>query len=337
MEQQVRQIASKYLHGVRPSGDSNLRARCPICDSARAFLISEKTGSWICYSCDERGSLHRFLYKVARLSRQQVEEILKDIRLLPTGIWSKKAALKEGWHVLPEYVLSAYDNCPVKLLDLGFDMDVLKEHDIGFDSASDRITFAIRDYLGRLVAVSGRALKDGVVPRYRVYDSAFAHIVEGYKPSNRLHVYGLHDVYPRTYFADQGPQEDQPIVIVEGYKACIWLRQMGFKNAVALQGSSLTKGQERFLGRIRGKKYVLLDHEPGKSFPGRDNRCQAVRITERLSRYGPTFICSYEEGTEERTSPDDLNKEQATHIIKNAKTLGQYKTNLTKRRIHHGI
>jgi hypothetical protein len=144
-------------------------------------------------------------------------------------------------------------------------------------------------------------------------------------------------VYPRTYFAGLGPQEDQPIVIVEGYKACIWLRQMGFKNAVALQGSSLTKGQERFLGRIRGKKYVLLDHEPGKAFPDRDNRCQAVKITERLSRYGPAFICSYAEDAEERTSPDDLNKEQATHIIKNAKTLGQYKTNLTKRRIHHGI
>ncbi len=322
MEQQVHDVAHKYLQNVRPSGDNNLRATCPFCGSSRAFIFSQDTGLWICFSCGLRGALAQLLYKLG-LTREQVSRIVQTINTGPEvpEYIRRKSELKEDWDVLPEYVLSAYDECPIKMLDIGFSMEFLQDHDIGYDRVEDRITFPIRDYKGRLIGVSGRAYTDRGFPRYKVYGSVFEDIVPGYKPHTKHHLYGFHEVYASRYFSPDA--EDMPLIIVEGYKACLWLKQMGFTHTVALQGSTLSKAQKRALDRIRGPKYVFLDNEPGKAIIVRDRPCAAVKIAERLFTTGQTYICQYEEGEEEGTSPDDLSKEQVVKIIQRAKTPGQ--------------
>ncbi len=324
MERQIQRIIQKYLPDAKPSGSSNIVASCPFHNtkSGRPLSMDMSTGLWICFSCGATGSIHQFLYGMG-LDRHQVDKLVCVKNELPaiSKKTQKKMDLRKTWDVLPEYVLTAYDHCPVQLLDAGFSMETLQENDVGFDFKEDRITFGIRDYLGRLTAVSGRSAQSWVEPRYKVYDSAFYDIVAGYEPKNRLHLYGMHTIYPTRYF-DSSNQD--PILIVEGYKGCLWARQLGFSDTIALQGSFMTEHQAMTLLRMKGPYYILLDNEPGKAFPNEKGTCQAVKIARRLSRSGRTYICQYEEGEEIGTSPDDLTKEQLQKTIEKAKTIGQY-------------
>lgn len=333
MESQVQQIANKYLQNVRPTGENNLRATCPLCESSRAFIISQDTGLWICFSCSAKGAIVQLLYKLG-FTRKQVDRLVQKTDFIPPlpDYVRKKKSMEETWAVLPEYVLSSYDECPKKLLDAGFDMDLLQDQDVGFDRIENRITFAIRDYRGRLVGVSGRAHYEGQYPRYLVYDKVFDPIIPGYKALNRKHLYGFHEVYADRYFSPD--QENTPIILVEGYKGCLWLKQLGFSHTVALQGSSLTRDQQRMLERVRGPKYILLDHEEGKSISVQGKPCAAVSIAKRLAKTGQAFICQYPTGTKEGTSPDDLSFEEAELIIHNAKTIGQLKAHQYNSQTH---
>lgn len=345
MEAQVQKIASAYLDSVRPTGEDSLRATCPFCESSRAFVISTRSGLWLCYSCGARGALPTFL-KLLGMTRQQIDRMTADLRLPPplTQRQKQKKALKEGWSVLPEYILGAYDHTPQELVDIGFDAELLRAHDVGVDEKHNRITFAIRDIMDRLVAISGRARTDATFPRYKVYDAEppnlppkppphraageFYGIVDNYVPDNRKHLYGFHTVYPMRYF--EPTQAHSPLIITEGYKSTLWMRQMGFPDTVGLQGSSLTSAQLRLLGRIRGPFYILLDNESGKAFPDRKRSCAAVDIARALQRSGRAFICLYDERRPIGTAPDDINdKEELQAMVQGAKTLGQLYTQAT--------
>ncbi len=339
MEAQIKKLASAYLVNVRPTGDKNLRAQCPLCDSNRAFIISTQHGGWLCWSCGERGSLVGLL-KLVGLSRRQIDRTVGNLRIPPpvSDRVKRRQALNQGWSLLPEYILGAYDNPPVDLIEAGFDEALLKRHDVGLDTKHNRITFALRDMLGRLVGISGRARSDWQFPRYKVYDAAppkpppnprgpgeLHGVVEGYVPDNRKHLYGFHDVYPERFHRAEEPQP--PLIISEGYKSTLWLRQLGFTHAVGLQGSSMTDSQRRQLGKLKGPYYLMLDNEPGKGFPDRKGFCAAVEIARELRRSGQVYICIYPEELPVGTAPDDITEpEVLTTMAQEAQTLGQLYT-----------
>jgi DNA primase len=274
------------------------------------------------------------------MTRKQVDRAMTNLRLpppVPQRLRNKRA-VSEGWSLLPEYILGAYDTIPQDLVNQGFSEETLSSHDVGVDRKNSRITFAIRDMLGRLVGISGRAMNDWQIPRYKVYDARPPNpasgqragelygVVDRYIPDNRKHLYGFHSVYPERFFR---PSEEQPpLIITEGYKSTLWLRQLGFLHAVGLQGSSLTEVQLRQLGRLRGPYFIMLDHEPGKGFPDRNGHCAAVSIARQLKTSGRVLICLYEEKPT-GTAPDDLREPQEiNHMIQNSKTIGQIKATL---------
>lgn len=351
MEEQIRKVASTYLDSVKPSGEDGLRASCPLCGSSRAFVISLRNGLWLCYSCGEKGALVTLL-RLLGMTRKQVDRATKDLRLpppLPDKLKRKKA-VKEGWSLLPEYLLGVYDHTPQDLVDVGFDAELLRAHDVGVDEKNNRITFAIRDNLGRLAAISGRARSDDTFPRYKVYDAEpsnlpprppphraageFYGVVDNYTPDNRKHLYGMSTVYPERYF--EPARAHPPLIITEGYKSTLWLRQMGFPHSVGLQGSSMTSAQLRQLGKLLGPYYIMLDNESGKAFPDRKGSCAAVSMAQNLRRSGRVFICLYDERRPVGTAPDDItDTEEIAAMVQGAQTLGQLytqKTNEERRR-----
>jgi len=282
------------------------------------------TGHWVCFSanCGESGSLHWFLYKLG-LRREQVDRELSGIQFAEKKTSRQQlAALRKEPEYIPEYVLGAYDACPKSLLDAGFDIDLLSRHDVGFDRGHSRITFPIRDYLGRLAAISGRATEDWMIPRYKVYEKSDLgdSVSPGYVPENRRHLYGFHDVFPSRFYSTD---ETHPLLIVEGFKACLWCRQGGLPHTVALMGSSLSPPQRMLLHRLKGPYYIMLDHEPGKNRPDGYGRCASIRIAEHLSSAGRVHICDYPTGKPDGTSPDDLTKEELATAIKDAVTPSQ--------------
>ena len=340
MEAQIQKIASTYLQNVKPTGDRGLRSRCPLCSSNRAFIISTSHGGWICWSCGERGALVSLLKKLGLTSRQ-VDRAMESMSLPPSmpERLRRRKMLKKEFVTLPEYILGAYDNEPTDLIQKGFDSKLLKENDVGLDLRHNRITFAIRDHLGRLAGISGRAQWEWQIPRYKVYDASppdstrsppkpageLYGIVDGYIPENRAHLYGFNHVYPERFFNPDKSQK--PLIITEGYKSTLWLRQMGFTHTVGLQGSSMTAAQQRMLGRLQGPYYVLLDNEPGKSFPDRKRRCAAIDIARRLRQSGKVYLCVYPKEVPEGTAPDDLRSaEQISQVLETAATIGQLKT-----------
>ena len=102
MEAQVKQIASTYLEGVRPTGHDGLRAKCPICGSKRAFVISMTHGGWICWSCGETGALVTLLQHFG-MTRKQIDRTIGDLRLPPplSDRLKRRKSLQEGWSLLP--------------------------------------------------------------------------------------------------------------------------------------------------------------------------------------------------------------------------------------------
>lgn len=291
-------------------------------------------GTWRCYSCREGGSIGWFLKKIG-MSRHVAEETISALRLEPSMPRIRQVALlRKGWSTLPEYILGTYDFCPTSLVAAGYAPDFLQEHDVGYDKQEDRITFAVRDHTGRLVAISGRATQSWQFPRYKVYESShFADVVKDYIPEVRRHLYCFHRVYAHRYFHD--PEQDEPLpplVIVEGYKGCLWLRQLGFEHTVALMGDVASYYQLGLLGRVKGPYIILLDHEPEKSLPDKNGYSKASTLAKKLSISGPALIGQYSEEKPEGTSPDDLTKNEIQHIIETALTRGQYAVKYSKLR-----
>ena len=308
----VEEVVSPFLRQARPTGSDGIRSTCPLCNHQRTFLVSASRGTFICFACHEKGGLPK-LFLLLGMSREEIANRLEGVHFE-----RRKFSFSEDSNVLPEYVLGAFDHLPRPLIRSGFSEEILKRHEVGFDKKRMRITFPIRDYLGRLIAVSGRAYPRGT-PRYLVYRRAFEDVVPGYAPSNRMHLYGMDTVYAKKY---HNPQDASPIILVEGYKACLWMRQNGYETAVALQGSSLTPSQEMILRRLRGPKYVFLDNEEGKGKPGPQG-FSALGIATRLMRSGVARVCVYPEQMEDRTSPDDLNPKQLENLLNNAQSVSQ--------------
>jgi DNA primase len=345
MEAQVRRVADKYLQNVRVTGEDNLRADCPLCDRQRTFVVSMSEGVWHCFKCLKGGTLI-WLLKSLGLTHKQVERFRKEIGLappLPLGLKKRLEMKRRVVQEIPEYILAAYKSPVPSLEKVGFTPETLATYEVGYDKQNKRITFPIRDYLGRLIAISGRSENDSTFPRYKVYDSdpqkggELEGIVQNYLPRNRDHLYGYNTVFPYRFY---NPDTQGPIIVVEGFKGCLWLKQLGFAHTVALMGYSMTQKQRGLLGKLRGPYYIMLDHEPGKSFPDKFGRCAAVKISERLSKLGRTYLCLYPgfddsnpyANKKEGTSPDDLDYSEVQAMITNAKTAAQLAARLTNNR-----
>jgi DNA primase len=218
---------------------------------------------------------------------------------------------------LKESLLGVFDYCPKSLVTAGFDKRLLKSMDIGFDKDAMRITFPIRDLEGNLVGITGRTVVDEY-PRYKVYKSKDllrfapddAEAIAGYNRydiKNHDYLWNAHNVYPQAYFGDLGT-----IVLVEGYKACLWLLQHGIDNAIALQGSRMTRTQELILERLSVTVVLFLDNNKA----GKEG---TFDTGQRLRRRGlETLVVEYPGFCEEQAQPDDLSPPEIMTALEGA-------------------
>lgn len=175
--------------------------------------------------------------------------------------------------ILPESLLGVYDWRPDGLVDQGFETKVLRELEIGYDNGKDRIIFPIRDLYGNLVGLMGRATVHGDHPRYLLYrgrrindegklvTSDFGPEFDEQFPAYKIeeshkYLWNAHRVYPLML------SKAAPLIVVEGFKACIWLIQLGFWNTVALMGSGMSIEQHDMISRMSGRGiWLFLDND----------------------------------------------------------------------------
>lgn len=336
MKEVIAELLSRYLPGPFKFGGTNIVCPCPFHkggqESHASFGVNIQTGQFNCFACHESGSLKRLL-RLLGCSREVVDSSLKEI--LPA--LEKAQALKQvqvqnfsygrdpfkAPVVLEEALLGVYDWLPVSLEQKGFDVNLLRDMEIGFDKTNLRITYPIRDPYGNLAGISGGAIDKSQVPKYKVYQGGkaigtrwqpgdfgqwFDEKYPGYQCENHRFLWNYDRIFPKVSLANS----DDTVYVVEGFKACLWMIQCGFKNTVASMGSHLSEYQQRLLHRLGGKIVLCFDNDEA----GR-------KATERVGKYlwGPLHarlqVLVYP-AQDTNTQPDDYPSDVLRQMVESA-------------------
>lgn len=296
-------LVAPHLSGdIKSSGHQNIMSRCPFHqDSKPSFAINTENGLWMCHGCGLKGGLADFL-RFTGMSRSRIDALMGPLR--EDLEEHRERAQREAKYrfkvgnpflsevVIPETVLGMYDYKPRDLVVRDFDPKILRMLEVGYDRSKDRITYPIRDLYGNLVGVSGRTVINEE-PRYKVYRGARRGLVgdfgeffddqfPGYEVKSHEFLWNAHRVYPTVIHTSRSSGFD--LIIVEGFKACIWMIQHGWPNTVALMGSSITKSQADIVRRMTDTVTLFLDNDK----PG---RIATYRIGKWLSKSLDVFVC----------------------------------------------
>jgi len=316
----IRSIANTYLQKVRKSGPENIMSLCPFhvkadgtAERHPSFAMSLVNGLWFCHSCQSSGNLYTFLRDVG-LSPIQIEfhhgmTVEAAKRNAPTPM-NPLAAPVISNNPIEEGLLGIFEACPLSLLQSGFHEATLKHFSIGFDETHMRITYPVRDLVGKLVGISGRSVTDHW-PKYKIYDQEYTtwDLPARHGWDKRSCLWNANAVYPQLLFQSSPSY----IVVVEGFKACMWLWQCGIKNVVALIGTYLSPEHQWILERLGAPVYLFLDNnEPGQ--------IGVVKAANKLKKSLVVNVIEYPSrlADEEDAQPDSLTVEEVTHQCSNA-------------------
>jgi DNA primase len=251
-------------------------------------------------------------------------DLILELSKTELSVRPKRAFDFHGRHYLKESLLGVFDYCPTDLVKDGFDEKLLEQLDVGFDRQEMRITFPIRDLYGNLIGISGRTVTNAY-PRYKVYKShdlmRFSsgdfednERYKAYDIKNHEFLWNMHNVFPSLFYGQL-----DTLIIVEGYKACIWMLQNGFTNTVALQGSRMSSAQEETICQFDGNVFLLLDNnsagKKGAADTGKRLVCRGQKV----------YVCAYPDYVEDTAQPDNLNKDELTAILDTAKTFVKWR------------
>jgi DNA primase len=325
------QIAQKYLEKVRLKDDF-VSAACPFHKDGKerhpSFWIQRSTGKWGCFACPASGrDLKQLLRELGVKNRSleaEIDEATKEAKKHQTvekAVREKKARAEfKGTHILPESLLGVFDFLPLDLTHTGFGERLLREHDIGFDVRYHRITFPVRDMFGNLVGISGRATLPGDAPKYLFYSGR--RTTNGKKDNRELGEWcpdysnaSVRDHLWRGNFVAKDLLEgswDQ-LIIVEGFKAALWLVQNGWYHTVAIMGTQMSPAQERIIRRFGSTVFALADNNE----PGRD---ASLTWCQRLSSSSfPVYQVRYPDYCDETVQPDNLSREELEEMFRGSK------------------
>lgn len=364
MRQHVIALVERHLGRFRRfSGESNITMRCPFHKGGQetkpSFSVNVDTGVFHCFTCKASGAIPKMLSMLG-LSKEEVDREVADIR---QDLEDNRRRLH--WHrrskwvgkdpmqaqtILPETLLRPFEWCPLKLVEYGFRSEILRDLEVGYDRNLNRIMYPIRDVYGHLAGMVGGASIAGQWPKYKVYTGRTKDPLTGqwrtsdygewfdenypeYEFRNHNHIWNYDRVYPRLFF---GKEADQTLIIVEGYKALIWLIQNGYWNTVALMGSSMSDEQYQLLRRLRVNFVLFLDDDDA-----------GIRGTEKIGRrmykeqpgihvaqYPQDAAMDQADGGPSGLQPDDLAPGEIASAICRAKHFPKWQQE--RRHEHHG-
>lgn len=343
MREHVLYLVEKYLGRGHFSGEANIQVRCPFHKQGQetrpSFGINVTNGIWQCFTCKRSGTLPKLLRELG-LPRNIVDSELQDIRgVLEANRRAVEWKKKSVWHstdpflaetILPETILKPYEWCPTTLVQAGFSPEWLQWMDIGYDRVNNRITYPIRDIYGNLAGISGGASIAGQYPKYKVYQGrrknyegqlvgsdygpAFDEQYPDYVFRNHNYLWNYDQVYPRLFFSSD---DNQDLIIVEGFKACLWLLQNGWPNTVALMGSRMSDHQRNLVHRVSARIILFLDNDEA----GRDG---TDKIARTVQQFNPRVVIAKYPYADE-CQPDDLNAAELVAAIQGAESYPQWK------------
>ena len=316
MTSPILELYAQHVQGLRPGSGDNYTGYCPLHGerpgaSKPSLSVNASSGLWHCFAGCGGGSVASFLTAVG-LSRLEVDKAASQVKP-----YTKKAARRSPVltgsaeeYVLPEKVLGLFDSCPIDLVESGFDEKTLWMHDIGYDVERSRITFPLRNLQGDLVGIIGRR-KTTDFGKYKVYVREIQELgFPRYHIRKGEYLWRGEKVYARCRAGIR-----EPVYVVEGFKAALWMVQAGLHSTVALMGTSMSEAQRLGLERITDTVIFCLDNDEA----GRKSSLKnAKRITGARS-----LVVSFPSDVRQ---PDDIPVEILQEVIHaSALRLGEVK------------
>lgn len=238
---------------LRPTGAGQWVSTCPFhADETPSFSMRAEDGMFVCYAaqCGVRGTLYRFLLNALGYTHGRAKEALENVGLwgdgnpfllqekdflLPPFEERRKSAVNpsEKKKAPPERILGIYAFCPRYLLGRGFQKEILRAWEVGYDGSRECVTFPVRDAEGALVGITKRQTRPGVF-------YAYAHL--GFRRGSVL------------YGAYRAPK-DAILWVTEGPTDALACAQMGLPAghyAVATLSSQVAGTQISLLAGYRG-------------------------------------------------------------------------------------
>lgn len=202
------------------------------------------------------------------------------------------------------------------MLNNGFSLETIEQAPIGWDPELQRVVFFCYNQFAELCLIDGRSLLPETLynPRYKVYTDFRSEMPE-YKAQKSKLLYQLHTFFAdRVMYKNTANSFDEPIIVCEGYKATLWVKQClqeaGMTDhVVGLMGSSISARQVSLLEQCASEQIVMfLDQDPA-GIKGTDKAISALSNTNVLCANYPERKTS---------SPDDLLPEQVVQAIETA-------------------
>lgn len=316
-------IAQQYLHKVHKTGNQNVMALCPFHNNrdSPAFCLSLVSGLWICFSCKRAGNLETFLRDVGvsgAAIQTQYKYAIEEAGSHRPAKFDPLRPIALDKEPLPEGFLGLFDQCPLALLEEGFTQETLASFDVGYDDAHNRITYPLRDLHGNLVGINGRTVADDH-RRYKVYDAEYAvwglPTRDAQEDKRQALLWNASRIYKEVF-----NRTNASVVLVEGFKACMWLAQAGVTNTIALMGSYMSEQQKWLLERLGATVYIMLDNDEAgqkalRGFVSPTGRI-VPGIAEKLGISLPVRIAKYDE---QKQQPSDLSPQEVISSLEQAK------------------
>jgi DNA primase len=317
------------LQAVHVRGHNYILIQCPFHGSGQertpSCSVSTIKPVFFCHACRESGHT-TWLLRNFGLSKKAAKQAIDDTGLhSPRQAAADSAAVKlrgnpfRGEFLLDNDLLDDYRQAPVSLLDAGFKMSTLRHFEVGYDPEHLRITFPLRNIYGELVGVSGRAIIDGVEPRYKIYRHELVaragfEVPPNYTMDSVKEALLWHAHVVRPFLFSAGSEE--ALIITEGFKACMWIWQAGYQTPVALVGAYLSELHSELIAQATKHALLFLDNNEA-GWRG------TFFAAERLLAKGVKLkIANYPDN---RQQPDELDTSEVETALKTAMTFAEWK------------
>ncbi len=277
------------------SGEEEVQFSCPFPghkhgDQTPSARMNAFTTAWICHSCHRRGNALTFLSDLEGVSIAKAQQWLREewgaaFREPAGGMASeleyllkepqerkerkRNVKVYESW--VDTWIVDWSQPGPAKyMLDRGFDIPTMKHFQIGL--YKDRIAIPVRDETGMLVGFKARAIDPNTQPRYLALGTPAG---KGLYPDMPFPTYQASDV---VFGAHEVKPEDGMVILCEGELNAIRMWQYGYRNVVAISGSSISKEQVSIITNIAESVTLYFDDDKA----GIDGHERAERMFDLL-------------------------------------------------------
>ena len=327
LRDQIVELVSQFTDGdytlVASEDGTELNVRCPFHKGGQethpSLYWNTDSGLFFCHSCKVGGGLPQFL-KMVGMSGKEIAALVASVQFQSRrrGSTFQRLGRENPLSVnliLPESILGLYDFEPNYLVSRGYSSEVLDEYNIGYDLVNKRVTFPIRDVYGRLIGISGRADNKYQQPRYKIYKEEFRYLDPRYELKKSSTIWNAHNAWAKFMHSPERPV----LILVEGFKAALYLIQLGYTDTVALMGSTMSDVQRFILSMLGGIVIVFLDNDSA-GLTGTRKIVRQLRVSSTCIPYAvryPTDPNAYVDKNIDinKAQPDSLKPETVKEVL----------------------